>query len=176
MELTRRRSLSLLLLAGMLAAGAAAPGAALAEDELFLKLDILGGSTDEHHIGEIVLLSYSQSFTRPASAGANCGAVTVTKQIDRSSPVLIGAVLTAKNYAKAVITFRRPGNPPFEYYTVTLKNVVIQAITQSDHSPDTIVEQVTMIGSAFKFTYFLPTATGGISTPVSFAWDCVTNK
>jgi type VI protein secretion system component Hcp len=79
----------------MLAAGAAAPGAALAEDELFLKFgDILGGSTDEHHNGEIVLLSYSQSFTRPASAGGGCGPITVTKLIDRSSPALIGTVLT----------------------------------------------------------------------------------
>jgi type VI secretion system secreted protein Hcp len=161
----------------MLAASAAAPGAALAEDELFLKLEgIRGESTDSHHKKEIVLLSYSQSFTRPASAGGNCGAVKVTKVVDRSSPALIGAVLTASRIPTAVITFRRPGNEPFEYYKVTLTDVVIASITQSDASPATILESVSMIGSAFRFEYFLPTATGAIGPPIVFIWDCVLNR
>jgi type VI secretion system secreted protein Hcp len=161
----------------MLAAGAAAPGTALAEDELFLNLgDIRGESTDEHHKKEIVLLSYSQSFTHPDGAGgiANCGAIRVSKMIDKSSPALIKAVLTARNIPQAVITFRKPGTAPFEYYKVTLTNVIIQAITQSDRSPDRIVEDVTLISGGFRFEYFLPTATGA-STPVTLFWDCVRN-
>lgn len=173
---TRRRSLALLLLAGMFAAGAAAPGGALAQDELFLKIgDMSGGSTDEHHPGEIVLLSYSQSFTQLASAGGNCGPITVMKPIDQSSPSLIAAVLTGIHFPKAVITFRKPGAVPFEYYKVTLNDVVIQAITQSDRSPDTILEQVTIVSARFRFTYFLPSATGAGSS-VTVGWDCKANS
>ena len=84
-----------------LCARVAAPGAALAEDELFLKLgDIVGGSTHAHHNGEIVLLSYSQSFTQQAIAGGNCGPITVTKLIDKSSPALIGGVLTGEHFVR----------------------------------------------------------------------------
>jgi type VI secretion system secreted protein Hcp len=187
LESTRKRGVvSLLarpLLAGMLAAGAAAPGAAFAAEDLFLKLTgIKGESTDDQHKNEIVLLSYSQSFTQPASAGggiANCGAVKVTKLIDRSSPALIGAVLTARSIPTAVITFRNSGAAPFEYYKVTLTDVVIQAITQIDDSPrdsTTIRESVTMNGATFKFEYTSLTATGLPGVPVVFAWDCARNK
>jgi type VI secretion system secreted protein Hcp len=186
LESTRKRGVvSLLarpLLAGMLVVGAAAPSAALAAEDLFLKLTgIKGESTDAQHKNEIVLLSYSQSFTQPASAGggiANCGVVKVTKVIDRSSPALIGAVLTARNIPTAVITFRNSGAAPFEYYKVTLTDVVIQAITQTDASPTdstTILEQISIIGTTFKFEYTLPTATGSPGVPVVFAWDCAKN-
>ena len=174
--LTRTRIVALLLLAGMLAAGAAVPGTALAEDDLFLNLgDIVGGSTDAHHSGEIVLLSYSQSFTQLASAGGNCGPITVMKLIDKSSPALIGAVLLGQHTPKAVITFRKPGTA-FEYYKVTLRDVLIQSITQSDRSPDTIVEQVTLVSTVIMFTYFVPSAaTGAIDSTVTFRWNCKNN-
>jgi len=183
---TLRRSLEALLahplLAGMLVASAAAPSAALAAEDLFLKLPgINGESTDEHHRKEIVLTSYSQSFTLPVSTGgpANCGAVKVTKIIDKSSPALIGAVLTGRTFPSAVITFRQSGAAPFEYYKVTLSDVLVDAITQTDSSntdSTTIVEQVSLRGTTFKFEYTLPTTTGQPNTPVVFAWDCAKNK
>ena len=186
LESTRRRSLVLLLarplLAGMLAAGAAVPSAALAAEDLFLKLPgINGESTDAQHKKEIILLSYSQSFTQPSAGGgiANCGAVKVTKVIDKSSPALIGAVLTARSFPSVVITFRQSGVAPFEYYKVTLSNAIIEAITQTDASPTdstTILEQLSLIGTAFKFEYTSPTATGQPNSPVVFAWDCARNR
>lgn len=169
------------LLAGMLAAGAAAPDAALAAEDLFLKLTgINGESTDTQHKKEIVLLSYSQSFTRPASGGliANCGAVKVTKLVDKSSPALIGAVLTGRTIPTAVITFRKSGPEPFEYYKVTLTDVQIEAITQTDASPTdatTILETVSLNGAKFRFEYTPQTAFGGPGVTVVFAWDCITN-
>ena len=48
----------------------AVPSPTFAAERLFLRLDgIQGGSLDARHQGEIDLLSYSQSFTRPASGG-----------------------------------------------------------------------------------------------------------
>ena len=148
------------LLAGMVAAGAVAPVAAPAAEDIFLQIrGIKGDATDSKHKDEIVLLSYSQSFTNPVSSGgsagkANCGDIKVTKLIDQSSPDLIGGVLSGKNYPSAVITFRSAGNTQTEYYTVTLTNVVLDAITQSDTTGgSTIVEMVSMSAARFKFEY-----------------------
>ena len=98
------------LLAGMVAAGVAAPVAAPAADDVFLNIPgIRGESTDSKHKDEIVLLSYSQSFTNPLTGGGaggggtgkvNCGAVKATKLVDRSSPLLIAGVATGKHYAR----------------------------------------------------------------------------
>jgi type VI secretion system secreted protein Hcp len=177
------------LLAGMVAAGAAAPVAAPAADDIFLRIgNIRGESTDDKHKDEIVLLSYSQSFTNPVSGGAagggsagkvNCGAVKVTKLIDKSSPFLMAGVATGRHYKSAVITFRKAGKEPIEYYTVTLNDVLLDAITQTDASPTdgtTILEQVSMSAAKFKFEYKPLKPDGSPDAAVTFSWDCVANK
>ena len=173
------------LLAGMITAGAVAPVAAPAADDVFLKLDgIAGESTSKGHEKEISLLSYSQSFTNPATAGGagtgkvNCGDVRVTKLVDRSSPDLIAHVATGKHISKAVITFRKAGEQPLEYYTVTLSDVMLNAITQTDASPadaTTILEQVSMSATRFRFEYRQQSPSGGTAGVISFGWDCAKN-
>ena len=159
------------------------PGAALAADLLFLKLTgIPGESTDAEHQGEIVLVAYTQSFTNPGGRGAapaNCGAITVMKAIDRSSPALIGAVMGGTRIPDGLITFRKAGEQPFEYYKVTLKDVFINAITQTDTSgtdPATILEQISMNANTINFEYTPQLPGGGAGDRVSFGWNCLTNR
>jgi type VI secretion system secreted protein Hcp len=176
------RRVSLLALGGIVAAVVMSPGAVFAAEEIFLKIEgIKGESSDGPQKNAIVLLSYSQSFTRSPSGGvtANCGAVKVTKQIDRSSAPLIGAVLTGRRFPTAVITFRRSGPEPFEYYKVTLTDVHIESIIQTDASPTdptSILEQITLTAVTFKFEYTMQSATGAPTAPIVFAWDCVKNS
>ena len=173
------------LLAGMVAAGAVAPIAAPAADDVFLKIDgIQGESNDDIHKNEIVLLSYSQSFANPVTNGAtagrvNCGDVRVTKLIDRSSPALIGGVATGTHFKNAVITFRKAGGKEqIEYYKVTLTEVLLDAITQSDASNDsaTILEQLSMSAAKFLFEYKQLKIDGSVGATIKFGWDCVRNK
>jgi type VI secretion system secreted protein Hcp len=158
------------------------PSAALAADSLFLKLDgIQGESTDSVHRGEIVLLSYTQSFINPGGAAAqpNCGAITVTKVIDRSSPALIGVVLRGNRIPTGVITFRHEGGLRLEYYKVTLTDVLINAISQTDASPTdptTILEQISMNASTLRFEYTPQLPTGSPGPIVAFGWNCATNR
>jgi len=152
------------------------PSAAPAAESLFLKLDgIQGESTDPTHQGEIVLLSYSQSFT---NAGGRGGAVTVTKSVDRSSPALIGAVLRGTQIPSGVITFRTEGTSRFEFYTVVLTDVLINAISQTDASPadpTTILEQISINAREIRFEYRPQLPTGAPGATVAFGWNCVTN-
>jgi type VI secretion system secreted protein Hcp len=103
----------------------------------------------------------------------------VTKVVDKSSPFLIAGVATGKHYSKAVITFRKAGTQQVEYYTVTLNDVLLDAITQIDASPTdatTILEQVSMSAAKFKFEYRPQKADGSLAPIVSFGWDCAANK
>lgn len=173
------------LLAGMVAAGAMAPVAAPAADDVFLKINgIDGESTTKGHEKAIPLLSYTQSFTNPATAGGagagkvNCGEVTVTKVVDRASPDLIAHVATGKHITKAVITFRKAGDQAVDYYTVTLNDVMLTSITQTDASPTdatTILERVSMSAARFRFEYRPQSPTGGTTGVIPFGWDCAKN-
>jgi type VI secretion system secreted protein Hcp len=174
------------LLAGAVATGAVAPADAVAE--IFLKLQgVDGESTDDKHKGEIEILSYSQAFkstlAAPGGGGggtgkASCGAVTVVKEIDRSSPVLISSVVAGKHIGKATITFRTVGGDnPLEYYTVVLNDVVVTEIEQQDAAdPGRIMERVVLAPSKFEFSYRPVNAKGGLGAAVTAGWDCVANK
>ena len=176
------------LLAGALAAGAAAamttPATALAD--VFLKLgDIKGESQDDKHKGEIDILSYSQQFSNSAGTGfgggtgkVTCGAVTVVKNIDISSPEIIGLAVTGRHVPTALITFRTVGGKiPLEYYKVTMTDVLVTSINQSDTAdPTRIVENVTMLAAKYKFEYTAQQADGGQGATTTFFVDCVNNR
>ena len=170
------------LLAGALATGAAAAAAG----DVFLRLDgITGESTDSKHKGEIDILSYTQSFTNNAAISAGgggsgrvtCGAVTVLKNIDRSSPGFIRLVTTGAHVPKGVITFRTAGESPIEYYKVTLTDVIVTAVNQTDSpDPGRIIEQVSMLADRFQFEYTPIDAAGRPGATTKFGWDCAANR
>jgi type VI secretion system secreted protein Hcp len=173
------------LLAGALAAGAA--GSVPAAADVFLKLDgITGDATDAKHNGEISILSYSQSFSNSATispgtgGGAGrvtCGAMTFLKNIDRSSPSLIMLVTTGTHVRNGLITFRKVGDIPIEYYQITLTDVVVTAVDQTDQAdPATIIEKVSMIADRFLFEYTTVDAAGKAAGTTRFGWDCTTTK
>jgi type VI secretion system secreted protein Hcp len=175
-----------LLLAGALAAGAVAPAAA---DDVFLKLDgVQGESLDARHKGEIPILSYTQGFTGPFARGAAgtgagagktiCGPVTITKFVDVSSPDLILSVANGKHIPKAVFTFRRPGQAQFEYYKVTLEDVIITEVEQTGSSSAAAraMEKVSLMGRRFSFEYVQQAPDGRIGARPKAGWDCVANS
>ena len=174
------RSRSCLLLAGVLAG---APLSAAADD-MFLRLDgIRGESTDARHKGEIEILSYTQSMAGPFARGATgagaaagkavCGMVTITKYVDLASPDLVLNALNGRHIPKAVIFFRRPGQQ-FEYYKVTLDDVIVAEVEQSDSKTQPRVsEKVTLMGRRFFYEYTEQTPQGGSGGKPKAGWDCV---
>jgi type VI secretion system secreted protein Hcp len=179
--------LARLLLAGVLASAVSAPAAAA--DELFLKLDgVRGESTDSRHKDEIDLLSYTQSMVGPFARGATsagaagkamCGTVTVVKYVDLSSPELILFALNGRHIPKAVITFQKQGQQA-EYYKVTLDDVIITEVEQSDTrlnfpnpAPPRATEKVTLMGRRFTFEYTAQKPDGTAGAKPKAGWDCV---
>lgn len=178
-----------MLLAGVLAA-VAAPAAAA--DDIFLKLDgINGESADGRHPREIEILSYTQTMSGPfakngtANTGAAagkpvCGPVTVMKYVDVSSPDLVLNALNGRHIPRAVFTFRRLGKDALEYYKVTLEDVIVLEVEQSDTklnfpnpAPPRALEKVSLIGRRFLFEYTATMATGASGGRPKSGWDCV---
>ena len=177
-----------LLLAGALAAAPLAPAAAA--DEIFLRIDgVQGESTDARHRGEIEILSYTQSLTRPAFRGTAsvtgdaklCVPVTLLKYVDAASPRLIKFLATGEHFKTAAITFRRPGQPPVEYYRVTLDDVIVTELEQSNTrlnfpnpAPPRALEKVTLSAGRVRFEYLTQQPDGKLASKMG--WDCVTNR
>jgi type VI secretion system secreted protein Hcp len=176
------------LLAGALATAAAAtvatPVPALADT--FLKLgDIQGEATDAKHKNEIVVLSFTQSWLNTTTIGpggtasgkVQCGAITLMKNIDKSSPRLLLAVATGQAIPEGKLTFRTEGAQPLEYYTITLAEVVVNEVTQTDTpDPARIMEKIVLNARNFKYDYRPQNAKGGLGAPVRFGFDCAANK
>lgn len=103
----------------------------------------------------------------------------MTKEIDRSSPAIIASVATRQHIPKAVITFRKAGANPVEYYKVTLTDVFIDSINQIDASAldsARILEQISISSARFKFEYKPQKADGSPGAAITFGWDCAANK
>jgi type VI secretion system secreted protein Hcp len=178
------------LLEGALAvaATAAIAGPAPALADTFLKLgDIKGESTDSKHKGEIEVLSFTQSFINTFSTvggggGAGkmeCGAVTMMKSIDQSSPMLLKAVATGQHIKEGILTFRAASQGPAaaEYYVIKMTDVFVTELSQTDSAdPNRIFEKLVLNARTFEFKYTPSNITGSLGTPVSFKWDCLAVK
>lgn len=162
----------------------AAPAPGLAET--FLRLgDIKGESTDAKHKDQIDILSFTQSFINSSdlSSGGGggagkvqCGAITMMKNIDKSSPLLLKGVATGQHFKDAVISFQTE-NKATEYYSITLSNVFVTELTQTDAAdPNRIFEKLVLNAAAFEFKYTPQSVKGSAGAPVSFKWDCASNK
>ncbi len=177
------------LLAGALAATAAvAPGVADAATDIFLRLDgIVGESMDAKHKDQIEILSFSLGFVNQSTGGVgggggtgkvSCGDVVLTKSIDKSSPSLIGAVMTGKHIKSGVLTFTMAGGKATQdYYTLSLADLFVTSIQQSDSvGGPKVTEQVMISAATFKFQYRAQSPSGSLGTPQTFTFDCKANK
>ena len=169
------------------AATAAVAGPVPAIAETFLKLgDIQGESVDSKHKGEIEVLSFSQSFINTLSIGTGggggvgkveCGPITLMKSIDSSSPLLLKGVATGQHFPSATITFRSANRPAEEYYVITMKDIFITELSQTDSAdPNRIFEKLVLNARSFDFKYTPTTVKGTLGKPVSFKYDCAENK
>jgi type VI secretion system secreted protein Hcp len=164
---------------------AAVPAPALADT--FLKLgDIKGESTDAKHKDEIDILSFTQSFINSGSLGSGggggagkvtCGAITLMKNIDKSSPLLLKGVTTGEHFKEGTITFQANNRASNEYYTIRMSEVLVNELTQTDAAdPNRIFEKLVLNAAAFEFQYTPQTVKGTVGTPVNFKFDCAANK
>ena len=121
----------------------------------FLKIDgIDGESTDKGHKDEISIDSFSVSAQGAQgigsqSSGAGAGKVSIqsfsiTKTLDKSSPLLFQAAATGRHFKDAVLSFaRKAGGKEQTYLRFDFQNVLISSVQDGSSGGGQPTEQVT---------------------------------
>jgi type VI secretion system secreted protein Hcp len=154
--------------------------------DMFMKIgDVKGESKDDKHEGEIDVLAWSwgmsQSGTTHLGTGGGAGKVSVqdisfTKYIDKSSMNLIIACCNGKHYPEAKLTVRKAGETPLEYLTITMKDVLVSAVsTGGSGGEDRLTENVTLNFGQFIAEYKPQKADGSGDAGIFAKWDIPKN-
>ena len=156
--------------------------------DFFLELDaIKGEAQDKSHKDQIDVLSWSwgasQSGTTHMGSGSGSGKahfqdLSVTKFVDKSSPVLLQHVSTGKHIAKGTLFVRKAaGDNPLEYIKLEMKDIIVTNIsTGGSGSDDRITESCTLNFGEYKFIYTEQKPDGSKGAAPEFAWDIASNE
>lgn len=148
--------------------------------------------SDSSIAGNVAVESYSQGDSNPVNlvtvngrgtSSPKCGQITVTKQLDRSSPDFLGKVFEGSRTSASVpvtITFEKSTGADagaFQYYKVQLFEVAVTSVTQAGaQGGDTVSESVSLEAARFRFTFTPQNSDGSAGAPVVFGWDCLANR
>jgi type VI secretion system secreted protein Hcp len=123
----------------------------------------------------------SQSGTTHMGGGGGAGKVSVqdlslTKYVDKASPNLIMATCNGKHYKEALLTVRKAGEKPLEYIKITMKEVLVSAVsTGGSGGEDRLTENVTLNFAEFKVEYTPQKADGSGEAAIEAVWNIAEN-
>ena len=142
---------------------------ARAEFDAFLNIPGLPGeSTNERHLNEIVLVSYTQT-----AGTAACFRAIAIKNLDRASPGLALLAVTNRVIPSMTVTLTRAGETPFDAFVAVLENVVVGNVelVEVDGTP-LPTERVTLRPRRATLTYNTQLPNGQPGTPVTTVINC----
>lgn len=114
--------------------------------------DIPGESRAPGHEDWIDILSMSESVAMPDNSGAGrrtgaaqSSGITITRQMDISSPYLMNAVVRGTRFDEVTIDFtgRTPSGAVEPYYSVELRNAIITSVS-TNIADDSFEEELTL--------------------------------
>lgn len=156
--------------------------------DMFLKIEgVTGESVDAKHSGEIDVLSWnwglSQSGSMHVATGGGSGKVnvqdmTLTKKVDKASPVLFKYCCDGNHFPSATMTVRKAGGAsPVDYLKVEMKEVLISNIsTGGSGGDDTVMETVSLNFAKVKLLYTPQKPDGSADAVVEQGWDIAKNE
>jgi type VI secretion system secreted protein Hcp len=154
--------------------------------DMFLKIDgIKGESGDAKHKGEIEVLSWSwgmsQTGTTHAGTGGGAGKVNVqdvsiTKYVDRATPILLKHCVTGIHIKEALLTVRKAGGKPLEYMKIKMTNALVSGLhTAGTGHDERLTEQLTINFAAFEVDYVPQKEDGSGDASIPMKWNIAKN-
>jgi len=147
-----------------------------ADAAAYIKYDgVDGEAADKDHSGWIDVLSVSQSISRSMDSGlsarssgaASFSDITVTKELDKSSPKLAEAVAMGKVFPKVEFHLTSTHGT---YYKYELTNVMITSYSMSGDADDRPTEEVSFNFAEIKTTYTEYDNDGKSKGNVEYSW------
>lgn len=159
---------------------AAASQTAVAASDVFIKIgDIKGESTDTQHKDWVEAISWSWGLTGPTRNSpkpqqpvgplqAACAQeFTITKHVDKASPVLFANAAVGTSIPTATVTVRKTDSTPLDYLVLNFSDVVITSVADSVASgEDSPTESVSFNFGSVTVTYTPQSAAGVPQDPV----------
>ncbi|RYD23297.1 MAG: type VI secretion system tube protein Hcp [Verrucomicrobiaceae bacterium] len=161
-----------------------------ANGDMFLKVEgVTGESLDKNHAGWIEVSAMDFKIENAVTLGAGSGtitaskskgsALTITKLLDRSSPVLFLGCASGTVYPTVTLDVTRlnGSGTPVTYYKITLSNVIVSNLGTSSLG-ERPAETVALSYEKIVTDYFMADSKGGVpSTPTTTAtWNFATNS
>lgn len=144
-------------------------------------LMIEGESVDARHPKEIVALSFSQGISVPYSPTGGTGRATfselnLVKPVDKATPLLYSFCAQGRHVPQVVLTLRNSGANPFEFYKITLTDVVISSVqTSGSAGGDKPSESLSLNFTRIEWRYVPQLADGSAGTAIVTTWNLATN-
>ena len=154
--------------------------------DMFLKLsDCDGESADKDHADEIDVLAFSwgmsQSGSMHIAGGGGSGKVnvqdmSVTKWLDKASTVLMQKCCSGKHFEEAVLTCRKAGEKPVEYFKVTMEEVLVSSVSEGGSGgEDRQTENITLNFARVRVEYTPQDASGAAGAASELGFDIRAN-
>lgn len=154
--------------------------------DMFLKISgVDGESQDDKHGNEIDILAWSfgvsQSGSTHMGSGSGSGKamfqdMSFTKWIDKASMPLMLFCANGKHIPEALLTIRKAGEKPLEYYKVKMENLIVSSVsTGGSGGEDRLTENVTLNFAKVEFEYKEQTDKGAGAAAKRFVWDIAKN-
>lgn len=155
--------------------------------DAFLKIEgIPGESRDSSHKDEIDVLSWSwgasNTGTHAGGGGGGAGKVsmndlTVTKVLDKSSPLLMLACAKGELVRQAVLVCRSQEAEPVQYLKITFSDILVSSYSTggSASGDDRPVESISLNFGRIEIEYIPVDVNGVPEEPVRASWDVVEN-
>jgi type VI secretion system secreted protein Hcp len=152
---------------------------------LFVSKDCPGEATDEKHKDKIDVESWKWGMAHPVSIRAKGRSegettvqdVSVTKRIDKATPILMQYCLNGKHLEEVVLIARKRGQDPIDYLTVKLKKAIISSLHPSRADEGGAMETLTINCEEIEVAY-QPQGSDGKADggPVTMKWNLLANK
>jgi type VI secretion system secreted protein Hcp len=149
----------------------------MAETDYLLELDgIEGESKDMQHPDAIHLDSFSiggqtsHLLADGKTKKVAMGDLQCTKHADKSSPLLLRALVKGEKISKAKLIVRKAGSPQQEYLVVELEDVFVSSYTVG-HGADTPVENFALSYGKITYSYREQQETGGLKGIIQAVFD-----
>ena len=157
--------------------------------DMFLKLDGVNGESADSagHKDEIQLDGFSLNLALPHDALTTHGSrarhwssLSLRGKVDVSTPLLFQKLAMAKPIPKAVLTCRKAGTAPLEYFTITLSEVLVVKVQAGELEPvqgDPVPHcDFDLAFGKIEINAKTQTSGGGSGGQVSFRDDLMANK
>jgi type VI secretion system secreted protein Hcp len=154
--------------------------------DMFLKIDaIKGDSVDSKHAAEIEVLSWSWGVTQTGTTHSGTGGgagksnvqdVTITKYLDRSTPILLKHCLSGIHIKEAALTVRKAGGKPLEYVKIKMKDALVSSLqTGGSGSDERLTETLGLNFAIVEFEYVPQKADGSGDASIPITWNIAKN-